>query len=210
MHRRGRVNRHFWPPAFATAAAHGRGPIVGNLSHGDLPRVRSRIAGPADAAYSPCERARGPCPTPGGGRVFCTTSVARARRTSPRAGLRGVRRRARNRSAIPGPAMRPALHGEVSPERSRRARLPGVLLQPFFRLRRTQPPQEPIPLKPNRFGATGALLLVDARDALGEDRLDFSKSRPRRPRLCAPPRACGRPPCSGSRGRVWHRFRAGS
>jgi hypothetical protein len=42
------------------------------------------------------------------------TNVTRAHRTSPRAGLHGGRRKAHNRSAIPGPAIRPALHGEVS------------------------------------------------------------------------------------------------
>src|ERR671911_143069 len=34
--------------------------------------------------------------------------------TAPRPGLHGGRRKAHNRSAIPGPAIRPALHGEVS------------------------------------------------------------------------------------------------
>ena len=42
------------------------------------------------------------------------TNVTRAHRTSPRAGFHGGRRKAHNRSAIPGPAIRPALHGEVS------------------------------------------------------------------------------------------------
>jgi hypothetical protein len=46
--------------------------------------------------------------------VFGITNVTRAHRTSPRAGLHGGRRKAHNRSAIPGPAIRPALHGEVS------------------------------------------------------------------------------------------------
>src|SRR5215203_5028517 len=34
--------------------------------------------------------------------------------TAPRPGLHGGRRKARNRWAIPGPAIRPALHGEAS------------------------------------------------------------------------------------------------
>ena len=55
-------------------------------------------------------------PTPGSDdhRVFGMTNVTRAHRTSPRAGLHGGRRKAHNRSAISGPAIRPALHGEVS------------------------------------------------------------------------------------------------
>src|SRR5215204_7517550 len=58
----------------------------------------------------------GTCPMPSRGdhRVFGMRNVTLARRTSPRAGLHGGRRKAHNRSAIPGPALRPALHGEVA------------------------------------------------------------------------------------------------
>src|ERR687889_2169911 len=71
---------------------------------------------PPSAAHTSRGGVYGTCPTPGSDdhRVFGMTNVTRAHRTSPRAGLHGGRRKAHNRSAIPGPAIRPALHGEVS------------------------------------------------------------------------------------------------
>src|SRR5215212_1856774 len=76
---------------------------------------------------SPCPSAFLPLPhtlraeecTVGARRPVVTIIVCSVRRmslepTAPRPGLHGGRRKAHNRSAIPGPAIRPALHGEVS------------------------------------------------------------------------------------------------
>src|SRR5918995_3612385 len=81
-----------------------------------LSQITLPIRLPLSAAHTSRGGVYGTCPTPGSDdhRVLGMTNVNRARRTSPRAGLHGGRRKAHNRSAIPGPAIRPALHGEVS------------------------------------------------------------------------------------------------
>ena len=106
-----------------------------------LSQITLPIRLPPSAAYTPRGGAYGPCPTPGSDdpREFGMTNVTRAHRTSPRVGLHGGRRKAHNRSAIPGPAIRPALHGEVSRLPTRSVRATRLLRRWQVHRRRTRP-----------------------------------------------------------------------